>query len=275
MKKKKIYSLRVLGETVSKNVRDDDFYTTDTDTWLEFSLVDKTLIPETMSISLVNSDDGAAINEVVTLTETKTILFRLDPEIIVHAGTWQGQLVFEANGEMYTSKSFAFCVLSNVMDNKVAQLIKIGNLNHFNQMLEELIQQGEEFEGIVASAREQIDENILTAALEDKYASLESEYTPRLTTLEEALANIGGGGGGPVDFSAIEQRITQTEQDLTAQLASVDAIALQGRTANQFMQIVNHGTNGSTARPVGALAVYWIGTATPANAQDNDIWVGG
>lgn len=36
---------------------------------------------------------------------------------------------------------------------------------------------------------------------------------------------------------------------------------------------VNHGSNGSTARPAGAYLVYWIGTATPTNAQADDLWV--
>lgn len=179
MKKKKIYQLRILGDAVSKNILDDDFYTTDTDTWLEFSLVDTTLIPEAMSISLVNIDDGSVINEVVTLTKTKTILFRLDPDIIVHAGTWQGQIVFEAGGEMYTSSRFSFGIKSSIMDNKVPQLIKIANINHVNNMMDEFLD-------IIVNAREQVDENIVIAAVEAKYASLESEYAPRLTTLEQS-----------------------------------------------------------------------------------------
>ena len=56
----------------------------------------------------------------------------------------------------------------------------------------------------------------LTQALID-VRILEQNYAPRLTNLEEALANVGGGGGS-VDFSAIEQRITQTEESLTTQI---------------------------------------------------------
>ena len=43
----------------------------------------------------------------------------------------------------------------------------------------------------------------------------------------------------------------------------------------QSMVVVNHGTNPSTERPTGALAVYWIGTVEPTNATDNDLWIGG
>lgn len=38
------------------------------------------------------------------------------------------------------------------------------------------------------------------------------------------------------------------------------------------MAVVNHGTDGSMARPTGVGAVYWIGSATPANAVNYDMW---
>ncbi|WP_022795784.1 hypothetical protein [Bavariicoccus seileri] len=41
------------------------------------------------------------------------------------------------------------------------------------------------------------------------------------------------------------------------------------------MTVVNHGSTASTARPAGAVAVYWIGTVEPTNATDNDLWIGG
>ena len=40
------------------------------------------------------------------------------------------------------------------------------------------------------------------------------------------------------------------------------------------MQVVRHGGNASTARP-NAAAVYWVGTAEPANATADDLWLGG
>ena len=39
--------------------------------------------------------------------------------------------------------------------------------------------------------------------------------------------------------------------------------------------VVNHGTNASTPRPQGYGSVYWIGSATPTNAVDGDIWRNG
>lgn len=50
---------------------------------------------------------------------------------------------------------------------------------------------------------------------------------------------------------------------------------VDSKVSGTAMPIVNHGTNGNMARPQGAPAVYWIGSATPVYAQDNDLWSGG
>lgn len=36
--------------------------------------------------------------------------------------------------------------------------------------------------------------------------------------------------------------------------------------------VVKHGTNSTAPRPSGYGCVYWIGSATPSNAVDGDIW---
>jgi hypothetical protein len=36
--------------------------------------------------------------------------------------------------------------------------------------------------------------------------------------------------------------------------------------------VVQHGSNGATARPAGAAVVYWVGSATPANGLSYDFW---
>lgn len=36
--------------------------------------------------------------------------------------------------------------------------------------------------------------------------------------------------------------------------------------------IVTHGSNNAAVRPVGAVLVYWVGAATPVNAQPYDLW---
>ena len=61
-----------------------------------------------------------------------------------------------------------------------------------------------------------------------------------------------------------------TDAELTAEAtarADADA-ALAGST----LRVVHHGSDGTTARPDAAAAVYWIGSAEPANALPADLW---
>jgi hypothetical protein len=39
-----------------------------------------------------------------------------------------------------------------------------------------------------------------------------------------------------------------------------------------IVQVVNHGSTASTARPSGALVVYWVGSIQPTNAANGDLW---
>lgn len=42
-----------------------------------------------------------------------------------------------------------------------------------------------------------------------------------------------------------------------------------------FLAVVVHGADANVARPAGVPAVYWIGSAEPGNATNNDLWYGG
>lgn len=39
-----------------------------------------------------------------------------------------------------------------------------------------------------------------------------------------------------------------------------------------YMCVVVHGSTAATARPTGALAVYWMGDVEPDNADNGDQW---
>ena len=45
-------------------------------------------------------------------------------------------------------------------------------------------------------------------------------------------------------------------------------------SATEVIIVVKHGTNGNTARPVGASVVYWVGSAEPTKALNDDMWLG-
>jgi|LSQX01.1.fsa_nt_gb hypothetical protein len=49
----------------------------------------------------------------------------------------------------------------------------------------------------------------------------------------------------------------------------------EGKADNtEVIIVVKHGTDGNTARPVGASVVYWVGTAEPTKALNDDMWLG-
>jgi hypothetical protein len=39
-----------------------------------------------------------------------------------------------------------------------------------------------------------------------------------------------------------------------------------------LVQVVEHGSTAGTARPEGALVVYWVGSVQPTNATNSDLW---
>lgn len=66
---------------------------------------------------------------------------------------------------------------------------------------------------------------------------------------------------------------TSLEQRTPSQvLSDIGAAASSHNHDSRYMIIVEHGSTGSTARPAGATAVYWIGSVEPVNAEDGDIW---
>jgi hypothetical protein len=56
--------------------------------------------------------------------------------------------------------------------------------------------------------------------------------------------------------------------------ANADVTDVANVAAAGAMITVPHGTTASRARPAGALACYWIGSATPSNAANGDMWLG-
>lgn len=77
----------------------------------------------------------------------------------------------------------------------------------------------------------------------------------------------------PEDLAGKQDAATAaTDAELAAAQAADDARLTDLETG--VMVVVEHGENGAAARPVGAAAVYWIGTVEPVNALDNDWWAG-
>lgn len=107
------------------------------------------------------------------------------------------------------------------------------------------------------------------------------------------IVNASGGGGGAVDSvngetgavlldaDDISDAATAKRFTTPAEISKLAAIAAGADVTDQAKVItagavitVVHGATAATARPSGALAVYWRGTVEPINAADGDLWEG-
>lgn len=90
-------------------------------------------------------------------------------------------------------------------------------------------------------------------------------------------------GSGVISFYAAPGSYTFTTSSTVAAaiepvevLGGEEGIAtagLIGKLSATYVTVVAHGATGSTARPSGAVAVLWVGSATPANAVTDDEWL--
>lgn len=125
-----------------------------------------------------------------------------------------------------------------------------------------------------------------TTAVEDEAAARAAADEALRTALE---AEVEAGDATVLGQALESDKATLTEAKTYADLAvaevpapdlsgfatkaALDAEATARETADSAsMVVVKHGTDGTVARPTGASAVYWLGTAEPANAVDGDIW---
>lgn len=133
------------GNTV-RPTENDEFFTTDTEAFLIFNLLDEDFHPTSATITLHNRTDGSVVNEDVDVIDG-VIEYEMRHEVIEHAGVWQAQLVYEQDKdgvpEKYTSKVVSFGVSGHLLDTKEPALVVIENWNNFVLSAESLIEDWE------------------------------------------------------------------------------------------------------------------------------------
>lgn len=95
------------------------------------------------------------------------------------------------------------------------------------------------------SSTSSVDQSDIDAAV----AALVAGAPGTLDTLDELAAALGD-----------DANLAAT---LAANIAAVKAGAVGG---------VVHGATAGTARPAGYALIHWVGSVTPTNAIDNDVW---
>ena len=206
--KKKVWEFRILDNpNQAIGGENDQFYTTDTEAFLVFDLVDESFNPIQAMLTLVNTSDKSVVNETVTVIGGKT-MWEMREEIIEHAGNWQAQLVYMQvkNGvdEKYTSPIVSFSVSGHLLDQRTPALVVVENWTKFVNDAEELFAEwvaleetleSNENERIINEETRQenynelVDTGIMQENINQKLADAEQEYAPRLTELERFNIN--------------------------------------------------------------------------------------
>ena len=144
--KQKHWKVSVFDKT-SETIRDDTFYTTDTEAYLVFELIDEDFTPDSATVTVYNIYGKATINENVEVVDG-TVQYEIPEEAIGHPGGWRTQVIYTKDNEDYTTKIIEFDVGGHLLDNKKPAIVDIENWNSFIAHAGELIDDWEQLEEI-------------------------------------------------------------------------------------------------------------------------------
>lgn len=124
MSKIKQWSVSVLGNKPYRQVKDTDFYTSDTDANLAIELTDAGLNPDTATVTISNKDDGSVVSEPYPVENNKLTfpMYTEERDAIAHAGAWEVQIIYAFEGKDYTSAVMSFRVGGALLDKSEPRL---------------------------------------------------------------------------------------------------------------------------------------------------------
>lgn len=89
------------------------------------------------------------------------------------------------------------------------------------------------------------------------------------TDVSTAIANLVN--TAPEALDTLNELAAALDNDPDFAENVLEAIGTKADKATAFV-VVAHGSDGSTARPTGVGAVYWVGSVEPTNATNADWW---
>ena len=165
MKKKEWKYQIIRGEDKVEKIADDVFYTSDTEAFLVFKLEDPRLAPRQALLNLYNQNDGSVVSETV-LVEDGVIEWEMREEVIVHAGNWQVQVIYEqlkdGEPEKYTAPIINFPVKNDLLNQKTTRLIAVENWHRLITNAGDLVENLEELEN---TYQELLDTGVLQTSI--------------------------------------------------------------------------------------------------------------
>lgn len=116
----------VMRKQPATQIQNDEFWTSDTEAYLNFKVSTQEFIIDTAKINLHNKDDGTLVQRDMT-KENNEAQYELPQEIIAHYGKWNAQVVFISGTEHYTSPMVDFEVKRTLGDGAPEKLDIIGD----------------------------------------------------------------------------------------------------------------------------------------------------
>ena len=144
--KQKHWEVSVFDNT-SKTIRNDALYTTDTEVYLVFELIDEGFTPDTATVTIYNIYGTATVNENVDIVNG-IVNYEMPIDTIGHQGGWRTQVVFTKDNEDYTTTVIEFDVDGHLLDNNKPTIVYIDNWNSFIKHGENLVDGWEQLEKI-------------------------------------------------------------------------------------------------------------------------------
>ena len=227
--KQKHWQVSVFDKT-SKTIKDDTFYTTDTEAYLVFELIDGGFTPDTATVTVYNVNGKATINVDVEVVDG-IVRYEIPVEAIGHLGVWRTQVIFTKDGEDYTTSIIEFEVNGHLLDNNKPRLVAITNWNKFIKHARELIDDWEHLEEIrqtneqqreLTESKRKSNESVRVAN-EAERLSKDSERNSKIENLEEQFKDVLDETTGKDVISAPEIILARGGYDnLSQRLLSTD-----------------------------------------------------
>ena len=180
--KQKHWQVSVFDKT-SEIIRDDTFYTTDTEAYLVFELIDEDFSPDSAMVTVYNIYGTALINASVEVANG-IVRYEMPKKAIRHSGGWRTQAIFTKDNEDYTTRIIEFDVGGHLLDNKKPHIVEIENWNSFIEHAGELIDDWEQLEEIRQANEQQreLAESARQTTFETNESTRQSEFETNETS---------------------------------------------------------------------------------------------
>ena len=174
--KQKHWKVSVFDKT-SETIRDDTFYTTDTEAYLVFELTDEDFTPDSAMVTVYNIYGKATIHASAEVADG-IVRYKMPVDAIGHPGGWRTQVIYTKDNEDYTTTIIEFDIGGHLLGNKKPSIVVIENWNSFMKHAEGLVKDWEQLEEIRQTNEQQreLAESARQTTFETNESTRQSEF---------------------------------------------------------------------------------------------------